>query len=73
VDRTGFLRQVTETLENLKNVEVIREEVSSIPQDRITIIGDRSSDVRNLEQGDSEGDRFPSLFFYDRHLTDRHR
>jgi methylenetetrahydrofolate--tRNA-(uracil-5-)-methyltransferase len=38
VDRTVFSRQITQTLENLENVEVIRKEISCIPQDGITII-----------------------------------
>jgi methylenetetrahydrofolate--tRNA-(uracil-5-)-methyltransferase len=65
VDRTAFSRQVTETLEDLKNVEVIRKEVSSIPQDRITIIatGPLTSEMLSKEIQKVTGSRH--LFFYD--------
>src|SRR4030042_1280233 len=38
VDREVFSKQITQALESLENVEVIRKEVSFIPQDGITII-----------------------------------
>ena len=65
VDRTAFSRQVTETLENLKNVEVVRKEVSSIPQDRITIIatGPLTSETLSKEIQKVTGSHH--LFFYD--------
>jgi methylenetetrahydrofolate--tRNA-(uracil-5-)-methyltransferase len=65
VDRTAFSRQVTETLENLKNVEVIRKEVSSISQDQITIIatGPLTSEILSKEIQKVMG--FRHLFFYD--------
>jgi methylenetetrahydrofolate--tRNA-(uracil-5-)-methyltransferase len=65
VDRTAFSGQVTETLENLENVEVIRREVSSIPQDGITIIatGPLTSESLNKEIQKVTGSRH--LFFYD--------
>jgi methylenetetrahydrofolate--tRNA-(uracil-5-)-methyltransferase len=65
VDRTAFARQVTETLESLKNVEVVREEVSSIPQERITIIatGPLTSESLSREIQKVTGARH--LFFYD--------
>jgi methylenetetrahydrofolate--tRNA-(uracil-5-)-methyltransferase len=65
VDRTAFSRQVTETLENLENVEVVRREASSIPQDRVTIIatGPLTSEVLSREIRKVTGSRH--LFFYD--------
>jgi methylenetetrahydrofolate--tRNA-(uracil-5-)-methyltransferase len=65
VDRTAFSKQVTETLENLENVEVIRKEVSSLPQDRITIIatGPLTSEILSREIQKVTGSRH--LFFYD--------
>ncbi len=65
VDRTAFSKQITQTLENLENVEVVRKEVSSIPQDRITIIatGPLTSEVLSKEIQKVTGSRH--LFFYD--------
>jgi methylenetetrahydrofolate--tRNA-(uracil-5-)-methyltransferase len=65
VDRTVFSKQITETLESLKNVEVIRREVSSIPQDGITIIatGPLTSESLSSEIQKVTGSRH--LFFYD--------
>ena len=47
VDREEFSRKVTEYMENLDNVEIIKEEVTEIPNDAITIIatGPLTSDV----------------------------
>jgi len=65
VDRTIFSRQITQTLENLENVEVIRKEVSCLPQDGITIIatGPLTSEVLGREIQKVTGSRH--LFFYD--------
>ena len=71
VDREVFSKQITQALENLENVEVIRKEVSSLPRDRITIVATRSSHLRKFEQGNSEGDGVPSPFFLRCHLTHR--
>ena len=47
VDREVFSRKVTEYIENLDNVEIIKEEVTEIPDDAVTIIatGPLTSDV----------------------------
>ena len=47
VDREEFSRKVTEYIENLDNVEIIKEEVTEIPDDTVTIIatGPLTSDV----------------------------
>jgi len=65
VDRTIFSRQITQTLENLENVEVIRKEVSCLPQDGITIIatGPLTSEILRKEIQKVTGSRH--LFFYD--------
>jgi methylenetetrahydrofolate--tRNA-(uracil-5-)-methyltransferase len=65
VDRTVFSKQITQTLENLENVEVIRKEVSCIPQDGITIIatGPLTSEILSKEIQKVTGSRH--LFFYD--------
>lgn len=47
VDREEFSRKVTEYMENLDNVEIIKEEVTEIPDDAVIIIatGPLTSDV----------------------------
>lgn len=47
VDREEFSRKVTEYMENLDNVEIIKKEVTEIPDDAVTIIatGPLTSDV----------------------------
>jgi methylenetetrahydrofolate--tRNA-(uracil-5-)-methyltransferase len=65
VDRELFSKEITQVLQNLENVEVIRKEVSRTPQDRITIIatGPLTSDVLSMEiQKITESHH---LFFYD--------
>jgi methylenetetrahydrofolate--tRNA-(uracil-5-)-methyltransferase len=65
VDREVFSQQITQVLESLENVEVIRKEVSFIPQDGITIIatGPLTSEILSEEIQKVTGTHH--LFFYD--------
>ncbi len=65
VDREVFSKQITRTLESLTNVKVIRKEVTSIPQDRVTIVatGPLTSEALSQEIQKVTGTRH--LFFYD--------
>jgi methylenetetrahydrofolate--tRNA-(uracil-5-)-methyltransferase len=65
VDREVFSKQITQALESLENVEVIREEVSFIPQDGVTIIatGPLTSEILSKEIQKVTGTQH--LFFYD--------
>jgi len=65
VDRELFSKEITEVLQNLENVEVIRKEVFRISQDRITIVatGPLTSDVLSMEIQKVTGSHH--LFFYD--------
>jgi methylenetetrahydrofolate--tRNA-(uracil-5-)-methyltransferase len=65
VDRQAFSKQVTHVLESLENVEVIREEVSFIPEAGITIVatGPLTSDPLSKDIQKLTGTRH--LFFYD--------
>ncbi len=65
VDREVFSKQITQTLQNLENVEVIRKEVSFIPQEGITIIatGPLTSEILSKEIQKVTGNHH--LFFYD--------
>ena len=65
VDREAFSRRITDTLERLANVEIILKEVSTIPQDEITIVasGPLTSEVLSQEVQRVTGNHH--LFFYD--------
>jgi methylenetetrahydrofolate--tRNA-(uracil-5-)-methyltransferase len=65
VDREVFSKQITQTLETMKNIEVIRREVSALPPDGITIIatGPLTSESLSREIQKVTGSRH--LFFYD--------
>ncbi len=65
VDRQVFSRRITEVLEDLERVEVIRKEISFIPEDGITIVatGPLTSDILGKEIQRLTGARH--LFFYD--------
>jgi len=65
VDRELFSKEVTKVIENLKNVEIIRKEISTIPLDEIVIIstGPLTSDSLSKEIKKLTGENH--LFFYD--------
>ena len=65
VDRGAFSKKITEFLEGMENVEIVRKEVSTIPQDGITVIatGPLTSEVMSKEIQMITGNRH--LFFYD--------
>jgi methylenetetrahydrofolate--tRNA-(uracil-5-)-methyltransferase len=65
VDRELFSKRVTQIIERLENVEIIRKEVSAIPENEITVIatGPLTSETLSREIQRITGDR--SLFFYD--------
>jgi methylenetetrahydrofolate--tRNA-(uracil-5-)-methyltransferase len=65
VDRQAFSKGITEILEGLENVQIVRKEVSTIPQDGITIVatGPLTSEALSKEIQMITGDHH--LFFYD--------
>lgn len=65
VDREVFSKRITQTLERLEGVEIVREEVTAILQDQITILatGPLTSDALSEEMQKLTGNRH--LFFYD--------
>jgi methylenetetrahydrofolate--tRNA-(uracil-5-)-methyltransferase len=65
VDREVFSKRITQIIERLENVEIIRKEVSAIPEDGITLIatGPLTSEALSREIQMITGDRH--LFFYD--------
>lgn len=65
VDRELFAKEVTRAIEGLENVEIIRQEVKTIPVDKITVIatGPLTSDSLSIEIQKLTDERH--LFFYD--------
>lgn len=65
VDRELFSKKVTETLEGLEEVEIIREEVKVVPDERLTILatGPLTSERLSEEIKGLTGEEH--LFFYD--------
>src|SRR5438445_4971068 len=65
VDRIKFAEMITERVSSNANIEIVREEVTTIPQDEITIIatGPLTSDALTKEIMRLTGD--DQLYFYD--------
>jgi methylenetetrahydrofolate--tRNA-(uracil-5-)-methyltransferase len=65
VDREQFSKKITQTIEGLKGVKIIREEVTSLPKDHVAIIatGPLTSEALSSEIQKVTGDQ--NLFFYD--------
>jgi methylenetetrahydrofolate--tRNA-(uracil-5-)-methyltransferase len=65
VDREVFSKRITQIIERLENVEIIRKEVSAISENGITVIatGPLTSEALSREIQRITGDRH--LFFYD--------
>ena len=65
VDREAFSRRITEILETFADIEILRQEVSSIPEEGITLLatGPLTSEKLSQEIQKLAGGRH--LFFYD--------
>lgn len=65
VDRQGFSRFITQILEEMDNVEIVREEVTKIPEDTLTIVatGPLTSEALGDEIKKLTGEDY--LYFYD--------
>jgi len=65
VDREVFARNIQERLESLSNVRMIREEVTSIPQDGINIVATGPLTSAPLAESIKEFSKSPHLYYYD--------
>lgn len=65
VDRSRFSRIITETIKNDNNITVINEEVTSIPENAITIIATGPLTSAALSKHISEIIGYEYLYFYD--------
>lgn len=65
VDRQGFSRFITQVLEEMDNVKIVREEVTKIPEDTLAIVatGPLTSETLGDEVKKLTGE--DSLYFYD--------
>jgi methylenetetrahydrofolate--tRNA-(uracil-5-)-methyltransferase len=65
VDRDEFSKQVTELVETNENIEIIREEITEIPEDAIVVIatGPLTSEKLSMEISKLTGS--DKLYFYD--------
>ena len=64
VDREAFSEEITSTLESMRNVEIIRKEVTRLPQDDLTIVATGPLTSEGLSQEIQKNTGTP-LFFYD--------
>jgi methylenetetrahydrofolate--tRNA-(uracil-5-)-methyltransferase len=65
VDREAFSRRITEIMEGLENVEVVRKEVVTLPEDGITILATGPLTSGALSRATQEVTGSRHLFFYD--------
>jgi len=65
VDRDGFSEEVTKILKNTENIEIIEEEFTEIPNDKIVIIASGPLTSDKLFEKISEITGEESLYFYD--------
>ena len=65
VDREAFSRRMTEALEASENIEIVRQEVSFIPEEGITILATGPLTSENLSQEIQKLAGGRHLFFYD--------
>lgn len=65
VDREGFSRKITEILKNHKNIEVVNEELTDIPKDKIVLIASGPLTSEKLSEKIKELTKSEYLYFYD--------
>ncbi len=65
VDRDGFSEEITKILKNMENIEIIEEEFTEIPEDKIVIIASGPLTSDKLFEKISEITGEESLYFYD--------
>ena len=65
VDRERFSKLVTEYIENNANIEITKEEVTTIPKDEITIIATGPLTSEKLSEAIKELTGKEKLYFYD--------
>ncbi|MGL6063603.1 MAG: methylenetetrahydrofolate--tRNA-(uracil(54)-C(5))-methyltransferase (FADH(2)-oxidizing) TrmFO [Fusobacteriaceae bacterium] len=65
VDREGFSEEITKTLENNGNIEIIREEIINIPKDKIVLIASGPLTSESLSKKIAELTDSDYLYFYD--------
>ncbi|WP_321328104.1 methylenetetrahydrofolate--tRNA-(uracil(54)-C(5))-methyltransferase (FADH(2)-oxidizing) TrmFO [uncultured Ilyobacter sp.] len=65
VDREGFSKEITETLENMENIEIIREELTEIPKEGIVLIASGPLSSDSISEEIKKITKDEHLYFYD--------
>lgn len=65
VDRDGFSIEITEYLKNMENVEIIEEEFTEIPEDKIVLLASGPLTSETLSKKIGELTHSDHLYFYD--------
>lgn len=65
VDREGFASEITETLKSMENIEIIEEELTEIPKDKIVLIASGPLTSKDLSDKIGELTHSGYLYFYD--------
>lgn len=65
VDREGFSNDITTRLESMENIEIIREELTEIPKDKIVVIASGPLTSEKLSKNIGELLKEEYLYFYD--------
>ena len=65
VDRDGFSIEITEYLKNMENIEIIEEEFTNIPEDKIILLASGPLTSETLSKEIGELTHSDHLYFYD--------
>ena len=65
VDRERFASEITETLKSMENIEIIEEELTEIPKDKIVLIASGPLTSKDLSDKIGELTHSGYLYFYD--------
>lgn len=65
VDRDGFSQEITKTLKEMKNIEIIEEEFTQIPEDKIILLASGPLTSQKLSEQIAKLTHSDYLYFYD--------
>lgn len=65
VDRDKFAEEITKQIKQIKNIEIINEEIEEIPQNKIVVIATGPLTSENLAKNISKLTGIDKLYFYD--------
>lgn len=65
VDRDKFAEEITKQIKQIKNIEIINEEIEEIPQNKVVVIATGPLTSENLAKSISKLTGIDKLYFYD--------